>query len=268
MAQDWIIMRKLDVLRKDPAILRMATIIGGQVLFASHKEEQVDRVIWGWYHVWSATDVAAGAAPYAQADIDHISRCEGFAAAALAVGWLATTDDGLVVSDPDGRYNGASAKSRACAALRQQRRRAHRNGEKRDVDRDATVTAGRDGTVTPPPLPLPACTARTSSPRNARAQQHAAPEVHACSDAQGGQDACCAADRRRTLRAMKLLQGSPISARAMAAVVQDVVAIETAGRDVLGFLTDLRDRAKRARNPGAYWRAAIREEAAGLEGAR
>lgn len=267
MASNWIIMRKAAVLEDDRAVVRMAEMIGGQGLFASHREEQVDRVIYGWYRVWSVADETEGSLPYSQVEIDHISRCPGFAAAALRVGWLATTDAGTLTVPRFAKHNGASARSRARAAIRQRRRRA-----KHDLYRRKSVTEsvtrhgpGRNGAVTPPPLPLPAQHA-SLHPLTIE-HSSTAPGGDACSNAQGAQDACCAADRRRTLRALRLLQDSAISARAMSGTVRDVVAMEVAGRDVLGFLVDVRERAKKARNPGGYMRAAIREEAASLQGA-
>lgn len=134
MAGDWLKMR--HDLADDPATIRIAAVCGldeDAVVGKLHR-------IWSWADRHTADGHAEGIGP---AWVDRTVRCEGFAAAMVAVGWLEQTETGMAFPRFD-RHCGQTAKARALTKNRMERLRsdpvtlrASQNGEPCDA---ASVT--------------------------------------------------------------------------------------------------------------------------------
>ena len=114
MAGDWIKMR--TTLADDPAVIAMAERLG----------EDEFTIVGRLHYFWSWADAQSrdGHAPgVTKRWIDRYCRCEGFADAMIAVGWLVVDDSGVTLPNFD-RHNGSSAKDRALATIRKQKQRA------------------------------------------------------------------------------------------------------------------------------------------------
>ena len=72
---------------------------------------------------------------YEPADVDHAAGLEGFGEAMRKVGWLQADEQGLIFPNWD-RWNIKSAKKRA-----QDRERQRRHRQKRNAERDESVTS-------------------------------------------------------------------------------------------------------------------------------
>lgn len=114
MAGDWLKMR--HDLADDPAVIRMAAVCGldeDAVVGKLHR-------LWSWADRHTADGHADGIGiPW----VDRTSRCDGFGAAMVAVGWLEETGDGLIFPRFD-RHCGDSAKARALKQNRMERSRS------------------------------------------------------------------------------------------------------------------------------------------------
>ncbi|WP_224031178.1 hypothetical protein [Paraburkholderia caribensis] len=103
-------------LADDPAVIAMAerleedefTIVGRLHYF------------WGWADAQSRDGHAPGVT---KRWIDRYCRCDGFADAMVAVGWLVIDDSGITLPKFE-RHNGSSSKDRALATVRKQKQRA------------------------------------------------------------------------------------------------------------------------------------------------
>lgn len=112
MAGDWLKMR--HDLADDPAVIRLAELCGDE-----------DSVIGKLFRIWSWADrhtEDGQVEGIGLAFVDRLTRCEGFGAALVRVGWLAESDAGLSFPNFD-RHCGDTAKARALAKNRQQCRR-------------------------------------------------------------------------------------------------------------------------------------------------
>jgi hypothetical protein len=127
MAGDWIKMR-MD-LTEDPAVYKLSSLL------------KLDRfaVVGRLYAFWAWADrhavdgrVDGGASTV----VDDIVRCDGFAAAMVAVKWLEIGDDFVSIPNHD-RHNGESAKERSLKNARQARWR-----EKKDASVGGPVDGG------------------------------------------------------------------------------------------------------------------------------
>jgi hypothetical protein len=131
MAGDWLKMR--HDLADDPAVIRLGVLSG----------LEDDAVIGRLFRLWSWADRHSKDGQVEGLDlswVDRLTRCDGFGAALVRVGWLVETDMGLCFPRFD-RHCSDSAKSRA---LGRSRVEAHRNA--------ASITGSPQG-VTAEALP-------------------------------------------------------------------------------------------------------------------
>ncbi len=128
MAGDWIKMR--TELRTHPKVVRMSSATGSDKL----------RVVGGLHSTWCLFDVHSTDGKlegYSPADIDEHLGFPGFAAAMIAVGWLAFDEKGLQMPDFES-HNGSSAKRRAEDSARkasERRRQSVRKVSGTDADK-------------------------------------------------------------------------------------------------------------------------------------
>lgn len=129
MAGDWIKMR-VD-LTDDPSVLRIASLVDMDefaVIGRLHK-------LWSWADRHTTNGVTQGV------DLKWVDRyvmAPGFAAALQSVGWVAFNDD--VLSFPGFEiHNGASAKARCDAVVRQRQSRARHSGVTNNGDARVTI---------------------------------------------------------------------------------------------------------------------------------
>jgi len=111
MAGDWIKMRK-DV-PSDPAVVRISRATG----------VDADAVVGKLHRLWSWADTHTSNGHASGVDavwLDDFVRCDGFASAMIAAGWLILSDEGLTFVNFD-RHMGKPAKVRALAKTRMER---------------------------------------------------------------------------------------------------------------------------------------------------
>lgn len=114
MAGDWIKMRA--DLAEDPAVIGMASALGVDEDLIVGKLHR----LWSWADRQSRDGHATGVT---QIWIDRYIRCDGFAQAMVAVGWLEV--EGASVTFPNfDRHNGETAKTRALGTKRKQKQRS------------------------------------------------------------------------------------------------------------------------------------------------
>jgi hypothetical protein len=114
MAGDWLKMR--HDLADDPAVIRLASLC----------ELEEDAVIGKLFRLWSWADRHSRNGDVDGVDlawVDRLSRCDGYGAALVRVGWLVETGEGLSFPRFD-RHCSDTAKARA---LGKNRAEAHRN---------------------------------------------------------------------------------------------------------------------------------------------
>lgn len=92
--------------------------------------------VWGWFDRASEDGFIAGAV---DADIDDLTRQDGFASAMCLVGWLVIDASGLRIPEFE-VHHGNSAKKRALGALRQQRYRSRKSNAENVTDNAGDVT--------------------------------------------------------------------------------------------------------------------------------
>ncbi|MBN3758175.1 hypothetical protein G3N95_35030 [Paraburkholderia sp. Tr-20389] len=114
MAGDWIKMR--TALADDPAVIAMAERLGEDEFTIVGRLHY----FWGWADAQSRDGHAPGVT---KRWIDRYCRCDGFADAMIAVGWLVVDDVGVTLPNFE-RHNGSSSKDRALATVRKQKQRA------------------------------------------------------------------------------------------------------------------------------------------------
>lgn len=149
MAGDWIKMRK--DLPDDPAVVRISRATG----------TDADAVVGKLHRLWSWADTHTSDGRAAGLDlawVDEYARCQGFAAAVIAAGWLISDQCGLTFVN-FARHMGKPAKVRALAKSRMERVRCavsatEAQPEKRREEKSREIQ---------PAAPVP-----TSKPRAAR----------------------------------------------------------------------------------------------------
>lgn len=150
MAGDWLKMR--HDLADDPAVIRLAELCGDE-----------DSVIGKLFRIWSWADrhtEDGQVEGIGLAFVDRLTRCEGFGAALVRVGWLTESEDGLSFPNFE-RHCGDTAKARALAKNRQQCRRkgdCHAQSvtnvtQMSRAQRDKSVTREEERREELPPLP-------------------------------------------------------------------------------------------------------------------
>ncbi len=134
MAGEWIKMR--SDLSDDPAVFRIA----GQLKLDKFSVIGRLHAFWAWADKHAVGGVVDGATTLF---IDDIVRCDGFADALAAVGWLSVGEDSIEIPSHD-RHNGNSAKERAMKNARQAR---WRQGKGADVDGEASTRPSTDAST-------------------------------------------------------------------------------------------------------------------------
>ena len=113
MAGDWLKMR--HDLADDPAVIRLASACG----------LDEDAVVGKLFRLWSWADrhtVDGAAEGVGVGWVDRVSRCDGFGAALVRVGWLEETGEGLTFPRFD-RHCSDTAKARALDTRRKAEKR-------------------------------------------------------------------------------------------------------------------------------------------------
>ncbi|MHA7813291.1 MAG: hypothetical protein ACX94C_07875 [Phycisphaerales bacterium] len=135
MAGTWIIMK--HDLPSTPEVKRITRATGAECAALT-----VGRLHAVW--VWADKQTEDGRVQAELADVDDEAGCDGFAQAMVDAGWLSVDGDTLVFPN-FGDHNGKTAKTRAKAFQRQQRRRSEKRHAPVTVQRD-NVTVDRDHT--------------------------------------------------------------------------------------------------------------------------
>lgn len=284
MALDWI---KLDhaTLTK-PELMRIARSLGvprphvlGALMY-----------VWSWLDEQTESDTVAGAT---EDDIDQVADLPGLAQEMQKVGWLEINSDGARFPRITEKY-GATARKRALDARRAQKYRSREDG------RHATVTHLRDDRAhlrddlrrssrTPVTNVRDSVTTvthlRDQEQEQAQAQEQEpstalsgtgtsdhSDEVGGAGFSGGGlvpavpaTPGCATVidDARRRLRALQLLENSPIDKRFKRRAHNAIMRIEDSGRDPCAVVADVIRRSATAVKPGSWVLKALEREADG-----
>lgn len=185
MAGDWIKMR--NDLADDPAVIDMAAALG----------IEEDTVVGKLHRLWSWADKQTrdgNAVGVSQSWVDKKLNVEGFAAAMIAVNWLAF--EGRTMTFPNfGRHNGEPAKKRGEDAIRQRMSRDNRDKTVTGVTRKTIPSAATRHVLSRDAHTCVFCGVESSEARE-KSKKAILSVDHLVPVAQGGDDevsnlACC-----------------------------------------------------------------------------